>query len=86
MKSFVIHRGDGSVVGIVTTLQDNAPALVGVGDPDRIVTEVDLPADVIAAIGAESEQQVIEMLQTLRIEGSLLVRGDGGADGGKRAK
>jgi hypothetical protein len=86
MKSFVIHRKDGSVVGIATPFQDNAPAIVGAGDPDQIVTEVDLPADVVAALGAESEQQVTEMLQTLRIEGGLLVRGDGGGDGGKRAK
>jgi hypothetical protein len=74
MKSFVIHRRDGSVVGIATTLQDNAPTLVGVGDPDEIVTAVDLPADVIAAIDAERGQQIIEMLQTFRIEGGLLVR------------
>ena len=75
MKSFVIHRRDGPVIGIATTLQDNAPALVGVGDPDRIVTEVDLPADVVAAMDAESKQQIIEMLETFRIEGGLLLRG-----------
>lgn len=81
MRSFVIHRRDGYVVGIVTTSQGNAPTLAAVGAPDEIVTEIDLPADAIAVSGTESEQQAIEVLQAFRIE-RRLVKGGSGAGGG----
>jgi hypothetical protein len=84
MKSYVIHRRDGYVVGLVTTAQDDGPTLVGVGAPDQIVTEVDLPADAIAFSGEDIEKQAVEAVQAFRIEHHLVRGGAGG--GGKAAK
>ena len=80
MKSFIIHRRDGSVVGAAATEQDNGPVLTSVYPSDRlgseghIVTEIDLPSDIFEFADAESSRQAVEKLRAYRVEGRHLVR------------
>ena len=60
MRAFAIYRGDGDVVGIVTTESDDAPPVVKTGNPDEIVTEIETSDVALALSGREAENGLLK--------------------------
>jgi hypothetical protein len=76
MRAFAIYRGDGDVVGIVTTESDDAPPVVKTGNPDEIVTEIETSDVAVALSGREAETRALEALQGFRLERRLIKRSE----------
>ena len=71
MRTFAIHRRDGSIVGIATTQHDDGPRLVGSGRAGETVTEVELP-EPIATEGEDAEQRALEALTAYRVNSRIV--------------
>jgi hypothetical protein len=77
MRFFAMHRKNGDIVALASC-QPDAPPVAVIDDPELIVTEIELPDGAIDLEGAagdpESEQRVLQTLQKLRDEGTLVIR------------
>lgn len=86
MKSFIIHRRDGSIVAAAMAEQDNGPILTSVYSSDssnsdgHMVTEVDLPSDIFDFADVESNRRAVEKLRAYRVEGRLVRAAEGDID------
>ena len=68
MRAFVVHDGDGNVVGMITAQSDEAPPVVMSGTPGQMVTEIERPGDVEAVYTATDETLAVEAAKAFRVE------------------
>jgi len=66
MRVFVVHDGDGNVVGMVRAQQDDAPPVAMSGTAGQMVTEVERPDEVEAVY--EDEGRAVEFAQEFRVD------------------
>lgn len=71
MKTYAVHDRDGNVLGMVTSATEGAPALVGAGDADLFVSEIEMDEALAKMSGPEAETRAGEVVRSLRIERRL---------------
>jgi hypothetical protein len=75
MRVFVVHDGEGNVLGMVRAQQDDAPPVLMSGTPGQIVTEVESVDDVESVYSAGDEASAVEAAQEFRVDlGRRIVR------------
>jgi hypothetical protein len=67
MKARVIHDRDGTIFGLITFSPDGPPPSIGL-EPGLMLTDVEVPNDAVDLSRVESEEQIAEALQKLRVE------------------
>jgi hypothetical protein len=67
MKARVIHDPDGAIVGLITFSRDAPPPSIA-PEPGLTMTEVEVPTDTLDLSRLETEHEIGEALQELRVE------------------
>jgi hypothetical protein len=72
MAAFAVHNSSGDIEAIVVASEGAPP--VAAADPGQVVTEVDLPPDLLEVSDAEGEKRAAESLRAYRVQGTLTRR------------
>jgi hypothetical protein len=67
MKARVIHDSDGTIAGLITFSPDAPPPSITL-EPGLTLTEVEVPEGALDLSRRQTEQQIGEALQELRVE------------------
>jgi hypothetical protein len=72
MAAFALHNSSGDIDAIVVASEGAPP--VAAADPGQVVSEVELPPELLAVTDADSERRAVESLKDYRIQGTMTRR------------